>query len=103
MVVAGAWWAWRGGSGLAPEGGGPVTTAQLYQLYCQCYGEFYREHGGLLLGQRRPLSGVEAVVMEFAAEDAANGTPLRSPAQFETAIEAGLDALMPLGLRRGAA
>jgi hypothetical protein len=80
-----------------------VTTAQLYQLYCQSYGEFYREHGGVLLNHRRPLSTVEAVVMEFAAEDAANGTPLRSPAAFESCIEAGHDALLPLGLRRGAA
>jgi hypothetical protein len=80
-----------------------VTTAQLYQLYCQSYGDFYREHGGVLLGQRRPLSGVEAVVMEFAAEDAANGTPLRSPAAFDSCIESGLDALMPLGLQKGAA
>jgi hypothetical protein len=80
-----------------------VTTVQLYQLYCQTYGEFYREHGGVLLAQRRPLSSVEAVVMEFASEDAANGTPLRSPGQFEVCIEAGLEALTPLGLRRGAA
>jgi hypothetical protein len=80
-----------------------VTTAQLYQLYCQCYGEFYREHGGVLLRPRGALSGVEAVVAEFAAEDAANGTPLRSPAQFDASIESGLDALLPLGLRRGAA
>ena len=80
-----------------------MTTAQLYQLYRQCYGQFYREHGGVVLGQRRPLSGVEAVVMEFAAEDAANGTPLRSPGQFEACVEAGLSALTPLGLRRGAA
>lgn len=80
-----------------------MTTAQLYQLYCQSYGDFYREHGGVLLGQRRPLSGVEAVVMEFAAEDAANGTPLRSPAAFDSCIESGLDALTPLGLHKGAA
>ena len=80
-----------------------MTTAQLYQLYCQAYGDFYREHGGVLLGHRRPISSVEAVVMEFAAEDAANGTPLRSPAQFDASIESGLDALLPLGLRKGAA
>ena len=41
--------------------------------------------------------------MEFAAEDAANGTPLRSPGQFEACVEAGLEALLPLGLRQGAA
>ena len=80
-----------------------MTNAQLYQLYCQSYGDFYREHGGVLLGQRRPLTVVEAVVMEFAAEDAANGTPLRSPAGFDSCIEHGLDALTPLGLRKGAA
>jgi hypothetical protein len=88
---------------LAPDGGDPVTTAQLYQLYCQSYGEFYREHGGVVLARRRPLSTVEAVVMEFAAEDAANGTPLRSRAAFEACVEAGVDALMPLGWRQGAA
>jgi hypothetical protein len=80
-----------------------MTTAQLYQLYCQSYGEFYREHGGVLLGSRRSLSGVESVVMEFAAEDAANGTPLRSPGQFEACVAAGIEALLPLGLRQGAA
>ena len=80
-----------------------MTTTQLYQLYCQAYAEFYREHGGVLLRHRRALSGVEAVVMEFAAEDAANGTSLRSPTQFEACIEAGLDALTPLGLQKGAA
>jgi hypothetical protein len=80
-----------------------MTTTQLYRLYCQSYAEFYREHGGVLLGARRPLTGVEAVVIEFAAEDAANGTSLRSPAQFEACVEAGLDALTPLGLQQGAA
>jgi hypothetical protein len=80
-----------------------VTTAQLYRLYCQAYGEFYREHGGVLLRPRSALTSVEAAVVEFAAEDADNGTPLRSPAQFEASIEAGLDALLPLGLRQGAA
>jgi hypothetical protein len=79
-----------------------MTTTQLYQLYCQSYAEFYREHGGVL-GQRRPLSGVEAAVMEFAAEDAANGASLRSPAEFEACVAAGLDALTPLGLQQGAA
>ena len=80
-----------------------MTTAQLYRIYCQSYGEFYREHGGVLLQTRSALSGVEAVVVEFAAEDAANGTPLRSPRQFEASIEAGLDALTPLGWQKGAA
>ncbi len=80
-----------------------MTTAQLYRVYCQSYSDFYREHGGVVLNQRRPRSGVEAVVMEFAAEDAANGTPLRSPGQFEACVVAGLDALTPLGLRQGAA
>jgi hypothetical protein len=41
--------------------------------------------------------------MEFAAEDAANGTPLRSPKAFESCVEAGMEALLPLGLRQGAA
>jgi hypothetical protein len=80
-----------------------VDTAQLYRLYCQSYGEFYRELGGVQLGRPRPVSGVEAVVMEFAAEDAANGTPLRSPRQFEACVAAGIEALRPLGLRQGAA
>lgn len=79
-----------------------MTTTQLYQLYCQSYAEFYREYGGLLR-TRRPLTGVEAAVIEFAAEDAANGASLRSPAQFEACIEAGIDALTPLGLQKGAA
>jgi hypothetical protein len=80
-----------------------MTTAQLYQLYCQSYAEFYREYGGVLLRTRRALTGVEAAVIEFAAEDAANGTSLRSSVQFRACIEAGLDALTPLGLRQGAA
>lgn len=80
-----------------------MTTAQLYQIYCQSYGEFYREHGGVLLRPRGGLSPVEAAVIEFAAEDAANGAPLRSPGQFAACIEAGLEALTPLGLQRGAA
>ncbi len=80
-----------------------MYTAQLYQLYCQSYGNFYREHGGVLLGRSRQLSGIEAVVIEFAAEDASNGTPLRSPGQFAACIAAGSDALTPLGLTPGVA
>jgi hypothetical protein len=80
-----------------------MTTTQLYQLYCRSYAEFYREYGGVLLRTRRPISGVEAAVIEFAAEDAANGASLRSPSQFEACIASGLDALTPLGLQQGAA
>jgi hypothetical protein len=80
-----------------------MTTEQLYRLYCDSYAEFYREHGGVLLRQWRALTPVEAAVIEFASEDAANGTPLRSPASFASSVAAGSSALRPLGLARGAA
>ncbi len=70
-----------------------MTTAQLYAVYRKCYQEFDREHGA---SAPRGTSRVEAIVAEFAAHDAQNGTPLRSFEQFQLAVVAGLAAL---GLR----
>lgn len=72
-----------------------MTTAQLYAVYVRQYREFDRE-----LGAPPPRgSRVEAIVAEFAAHDAQNGTPLRSLEQFRRALATGLDALGPHGLQ----
>ncbi len=73
-----------------------MTTAQLYAVYRRYYLEFDRQFGAPAL---RGGTRVEAIVAEFAAHDAQNGTPLRSLAQFQHAVAAGLKALGPLGVR----
>ncbi len=67
-----------------------MTTAQLYAVYVRSYREFDRELGD---PAPRGRSRVEAIVAEFAAHDAHNGTPLRSPEQFRRAVATGLEAL----------
>ena len=73
-----------------------MTTAHLHAVYCKCYREFDRELGA---PPARGASRIEAIVAEFAAHDAQNGTPLRSLEQFRRAIATGLEALRPLGVR----
>jgi hypothetical protein len=73
-----------------------VQTIELYALYRRCY-EAYDRDRGLSLGPAC-RSAVEFAVAEFAEEDAANGTPLRSAQQFERCVGQGLDALLRLGL-----
>jgi hypothetical protein len=73
-----------------------MTTAQLYAVYCRAYQEFDRAFDA---PPPRDASRVEAIVAEFAAHDALNGTPLRSLESFEQAVLTGLEALRPLGLR----
>ncbi|HET9551536.1 MAG TPA: hypothetical protein VFP50_01075, partial [Anaeromyxobacteraceae bacterium] len=74
-----------------------------YAVYCQAYADF----DWILRGERHATGGgpyrvVEAVV-EFAIQDAANGTPRRSREQFERCLRHGSEALGPLGFRRDAA
>jgi len=73
-----------------------VQTTELYALYRRCY-EAYDRDRGLSLGPTC-RTAVEVAVAGFAEEDAANGTPLRSPQQFERCVSQGLDALLRLGL-----
>jgi hypothetical protein len=76
-----------------------MTTSELYRVYCRAYADYDRGLGhspGSLVAGGTP---VERAVTEFAAEDAANGTALRSVEQFARAVETGLAALGPLGLR----
>jgi hypothetical protein len=75
-----------------------MTTSELYAVYCQAYGDYDASHGGgtPAIVAHTPI---ERAIVEFAVEDAANGTPRRSPGQFTRAVEAGLAALGPLGLR----
>ena len=74
-----------------------MTTAELYSVYCRAHADFDRDRRAPVL--RAGMSAVELAVAGFAAEDAANGTPLRSREAFERAIATGLAALLPLGLR----
>ncbi len=75
-----------------------MTTSELYAVYCQAYGDYDQS-----LGSTTPAivarSAIERAIVEFAVEDAANGTPLRSRSQFASAVQVGIDALTPLGLR----
>jgi hypothetical protein len=73
-----------------------MTTPQLYAVYSRSYREYDRESGA---PEPRGASHLEAIVAEFAAHDAQNGTPLRSPEQFQRAVATGLEALGPLGLQ----
>jgi hypothetical protein len=75
-----------------------VTTAELYAVYCRAYAEFDRDLDSRM-NALRAASPVEIAIAAFAAEDAENGTPLRSREQFERSVASGLDALRPLGLR----
>ena len=74
-----------------------MTTTELYAVYCQAYSDYEPclGAGASVL----PRSAIERAIVEFAVEDAARGTPLRSREQFSKAVEAGLAALAPLGLR----
>jgi hypothetical protein len=75
-----------------------MTTSELYTVYCRAYADFdpcLRNTQGFVTGG----SAIERAIAEYAAEDAANGTPLRSREAFTRAVEAGLAALGPLGLR----
>ena len=81
----------------SPVGGTTVTTSELYSVYCQAHADYDRN-----LGSAPRIAAPTAVaraIVEFAVEDAANGVPRRSRSQFERAIQTGLEALGPLGLR----
>ena len=74
-----------------------MTTTELYSVYCQAYADYDRSFGSA--PRIAAPNKVSRAIVEFAAEDAANGVPLRSRDQFERAIQTGLEALGPLGLR----
>jgi len=74
-----------------------MTTSELYATYCQAYADYDQSLGEVVGAVAR--TAIERAIVEFAVEDAANGTPLRSREQFARAVEAGLAALGPLGLR----
>jgi hypothetical protein len=74
-----------------------MTTSELYAVYCQAYGDY-----DPTLGEAPAIvarTAIERAIVEFAVVDAANGAPRRSREQFDRAVEAGLAALGPLGLR----
>jgi hypothetical protein len=74
-----------------------MTTSELYAVYCQAYGDYDPSLGEVVSAAAR--TAIERAIVEFAVEDAANGAPLRSREAFTRAVEAGLAALAPLGLR----
>jgi hypothetical protein len=75
-----------------------MTTSALYDLYCRCYVEYDRSSGASWLPGQAPFQPVQAVIVEFAEEDARNGRPCRTLAEFERSVAAGMEALGPLGL-----
>ena len=76
-----------------------MTTSELYSVYCQAYGEWERGPGPTARVLVAAGTRIERAVAEFAAHDAANGTPLRSAQGFAQAVATGTEALGPLGLR----
>jgi hypothetical protein len=78
--------------------GGPVNVSALYALYRRGYAEYDRTSGAALLFGRGPLSPIQAVILEFAEEDARNGRPCRTPEEFARALSHGSDTLVALGL-----
>jgi hypothetical protein len=87
----------RMGGERAPVGDATVTTSELYSVYCQAYADYDRSFGSApRIAAPNPVA---RAIIEFAAEDAANGLSQRSRAQFEAAVQTGLEALCPLGLR----
>lgn len=75
-----------------------MTTSALYELYRLCYAEYDRSRGGAWFLGRGPLQPIQAVIAEFAEEDARNGRPCRTLPEFERSVATGLEALLPLGL-----
>jgi hypothetical protein len=76
-----------------------MTTSELYAVYCQAYAIYDPSHRDAARTLIVAGSAIERAIVEFAVEDAENGTPRRSREQFTRAVEAGLAALAPLGLR----
>jgi hypothetical protein len=74
-----------------------MTTSELYAVYCQAYADYDQSLGEVVGVAAR--TAIERAIVEFAVEDAANGTPVRSREQFTRAVETGLAALAPLGLQ----
>ena len=75
-----------------------MTTSELFAVYCQAYAEYDptpRDASTTIVVR----TAIERAIVEFAVEDAANGTPRRSREAFDRAVAAGLAALGPLGLR----
>jgi len=76
-----------------------MTTSELYRVYCRAYAECERGLGPSARVLVAAGTRIERAVAEFAAHDAANGTPLRSAQGFAQAVATGAEALGPLGLR----
>lgn len=84
-----------------------MTTSQLYAIYVSAYADAARlfadgahvdevEFAGRVQG----LSAAEQAVATFALHDATNGTPIRSRANFERAVENAAPVLDRLALGR---
>jgi hypothetical protein len=82
-----------------------MTIAQLYALYRAGHAEARTvSDGGVLRAfeisvRAEGLTALERLILEFALHEATNGTPARSRASFDRAVEQGADLLIPLGLR----
>ncbi len=82
-----------------------MTMAQLYSLYCAGHAEAWKvSEGGVLRAHEVSVNGtgltsLERLILEFALHDATNGTPVRSRAGFERAVEQAPDLLASFGLR----
>jgi hypothetical protein len=75
-----------------------VNTSALHNLYRRCYAEYDRSSGAAVLFDAGPLTPIQAVIVEFAEEDARNGRPCRTLEEFERSVAAGSGALSALGL-----
>lgn len=85
-----------------------MATTRLYEVYRRSYDTARAcGDGGRLLEVERlclaaGLSAVERAIVQFALNDVTNGTPQRSRACFDAALEHGAAALSMLA-RRGRA
>ncbi len=82
-----------------------MIDQELYALYVDVYSEsshFAAEDGGSRPGgQRRGVwrSSMERAIAEFARDDATNGTPMRTRAQFDRSLAEVPHLLLRLGMR----
>lgn len=82
-----------------------MTVSQLHALYCAAYAEARGlSEGGVAGGAELEVDGagldaLERLILEFALHDVTNGTPMRSPREFQRAVAQGADLLGGLGLR----
>ncbi len=81
-----------------------MTIDQLYALYRASHAEARRvSEGGVLRAfevcvNAAGLTVLERLILEFALHDATNGTPARTPEDFERAVRQAPELFAALGL-----